>query len=335
MRIYSLKALKQGFFKLMVYPLLLIAVGSLIPYILSFNQYYILISLQIVVLASIALSWNIIGGYAGQLDLASFAYLGLGGIIATELMIKYNITPWIGMFIGALSAVGLAFLIGYPLFRFGIREVWYALSTAALVIIIHELSLLILGPYDYYIPPVEGWYYLKFRTWENMYYISLVFLAIVVMINLWIGRSKLGYYLKAIREDELAAEAIGINVRKYKLLALMIYAALVGFIGYVYVVSQRTYSYKTFSGPMSVYVAIVGIVGGLGSVSGTLTASIILKLAEEYLRATFGGTLPGLHYLIYGLLLILVGILMPEGLATITTRISKLVRNVLGVRHEF
>jgi len=324
------KEIRTNLLKLGVFPLLFIVVGGLIPYALSFNQYYILIALQIVVLAGVALSWNIIGGYAGQLDLASFAYLGLGGIIATELMIKYNVTPWIGMFIGALSAVGLAFLIGYPLFRFGIREVWYALSTAALVVIIHELSLLVLGPYDYYIPPVEGWYYLRFRTWENVYYVSIVFLAAVIAINLWIGRSKLGYYLKAIREDELAAEAIGINVRKYKLLALLIYAALVGFIGYIYVVSQRTYSYKTFSGPMSTYIAIVGIVGGLGSVSGILLASVILKLAEEYLRATFGGTLPGLHYLAYGLLLIIIGVLRPEGLATITNRISKLVKSRLG-----
>lgn len=321
--------------KLLAPILLLITVGIPVPFILGFNQYYILLALQIVVTASIALSWNIIGGYAGQLDLAAFAYIGLGGITAVELMAKYNISPWIGMPIGSLVAAGVASIIGLALFRFGIREVWYALSTAALVIIIHEASLMVLGPYDYYIPLLEGWYYLRFRTWENLYYVGLVFLALVVFINLWIGRSRIGFYLKAIREDEVAAEAIGVDIRRYKLIALVIYAALLGFLGYIYIVSQRTYSYKTFSGPFSVYIAIIGIVGGLGSVSGVFTSAVLLKIVEEYLRSSFGGIIPGLHYLIYGILLILIGILRPSGLSTITSRILNPVKRILGVTHEF
>ncbi len=290
--------------------------GLPIPYLLNFNQYYILLALQSVIIASVALAWNIIGGYAGQLDLASFAYIGLGGILATELMINYNITPWLGMLLGSGISAALAFIIGYPLFRFGIRGVWYALSTAALVVILHESVIMVLGPYDYYIPFVEGWYYLRFRTWDNLYYFSLFILAGVIFLNLYIGRSRLGYYLRSIREDEVAAEAVGIDVRKYKLLALVIYAAILGFIGYIYIVSQRTFSYKTFSGPQSVYIAIIGIVGGLGSVSGVMTAAIFLKIVEEYLRGFLGGVLPGLHLLLFGILLIVVGVLRPGGLST-------------------
>ncbi len=313
-------------FSIILPALVVVVAGATIPFLVGFNQYYILLALQSVIVASIALAWNIIGGYAGQLDLASFAYIGLGGILATMLMMEYNITPWAGMFLGAGISAALAFIIGYPLFRFGIRGVWYALSTAALVVILHETSIMVLGPSDYYIQLVEGWYYLRFRTWENLYYFSLIILAFVISLNLYISRSKIGYYLKAIREDEVAAEAVGIDVRKYKLLALMTYASILGFIGYIYIVSQRTFSYNTFSSPQSTYIAIIGIVGGLGSVSGVFTAAIILKIVEEYLRGYLGGVLPGLHLLLFGVLLITVGILRPEGLSTLTDTLVRRVK---------
>jgi len=321
-------------FSIILPALIVVVAGASIPFLVGFNQYYILLALQSVIVASIALAWNIIGGYAGQLDLASFAYIGLGGILATMLMMEYNITPWAGMFLGAGISAALAFVIGYPLFRFGIRGVWYALSTAALVVILHEVSIMVLGPFDYYIPLLEGWYYLRFRTWENLYYFSLIVLAFVISLNLYISRSKVGYYLKAIREDEVAAEAVGIDIRKYKLLALMTYASILGFVGYIYIVSQRTFSYNTFSGPQSVYIAIIGIVGGLGSVSGVFTAAIILKIVEEYLRGYLGGALPGLHLLLFGVLLITVGILRPEGLSSLTDTLVKKVKTRIwgGVR---
>lgn len=316
----------RSVFSVILPALIVVLVGATIPFLVGFNQYYVLLALQSAIVASIALAWNIIGGYAGQLDLASFAYVGLGGILATMLMIEYNVTPWLGMFLGAGVSAALAFVIGFPLFRFGIKGVWYALSTAALVVILHEVSIMVLGPFDYYIPFVEGWYYLRFRTWENLYYFSLVVLAFIISLNLYISRSKLGYYLKAIREDEVAAEAVGINVRKYKLLALVIYASILGFIGYLYIVSQRTFSYNTFSGPQSVYIAIIGIVGGLGSVSGVFSAALILKIVEEYLRGYLGGVLPGLHLLLFGTLLIIVGILRPEGLSSLTDTLTRKIR---------
>ncbi|MEM4606853.1 MAG: branched-chain amino acid ABC transporter permease [Zestosphaera sp.] len=316
----------RNIFSIVLPSLIVVLAGATIPFLVGFNQYYVLLALQSVIMASIALAWNIIGGYAGQLDLASFAYIGLGGILATMLMIEHNITPWLGMFLGAGVSAALAFIIGFPLFRFGIKGVWYALSTAALVVILHEASIMVLGPFDYYIPFVEGWYYIRFRTWENLYYFSLAVLAFIISLNLYISRSKLGYYLKAIREDEVAAEAVGINVRKYKLLALVIYASILGFIGYLYIVSQRTFSYNTFSGPQSVYVAIIGIVGGLGSVSGVFSAALILKIVEEYLRGYLGGVLPGLHLLLFGTLLIVVGILRPEGLSSLTDTLTRKIK---------
>jgi len=296
------------------------------PSIVGSNQYLILLGLQTVLIASIALAWNIIGGYAGQLDLSAFAYIGLGGIIAAELLNRYSITPWIGMPIGAAASALLATAIGYPLFRFGVREVWYALSTAALTVILHELTIVFLGSFDYYLPMKYGTYYLRFRTWNELFYFSIAILIGVLLVNIYISRSKIGYYLKAIREDEEAAEAIGIDTRRYKLLALIVYATILGFIGYIYVSAQRTYSYKTFDSAMSIYIAIIGIIGGLGSISGVMLSAVILHVVGEYLRGTFGGTLPGLHYLIYGIILIAVGIARPYGLASVIDYLKSRVK---------
>ena len=123
---------------------------SLVPIALGFNAYYVYLAAQIVLMAIMVLAWNIIGGYAGQLDLAATAYLGMGGAVAGLLLTFYGITPWVGVPLGALAAIGLAVLVGYPTFRFGIKEVWYALLTASLVVIVQRVFWLIYGSTEIY-----------------------------------------------------------------------------------------------------------------------------------------------------------------------------------------
>jgi len=298
---------------------------AMVPFALGFNQYYILLAATSLIFAVFVVAWNIIGGYAGQLDLAPIAYVGVGGIVAAQLLKYYGITPWIGMFIGAGASMLLAAAIGYPTFRFGIKEVWYALLTSSLVVILNNIAHLpqFLGSLDHYLPAKTGWYYLIFPDYQNLYYIIVALLIATILINLKISNSKMGYYLRAIREDELAAEALGIDMRKYKLMALITYAGIMGFSGYLYIVLQGTYSYHTFDSPTSLTIAIMGIIGGLGSIAGAFTSAVFLKTVEEYLRSTIGATIPGLYLLIYGILLIVVGIFKPEGIAALFNWIKK------------
>lgn len=305
-------------------------IGSALPSLLGL-QYYILLALQALLFATIVLAWNIVGGYAGQLDLASFTYMPLGGIIACTLLERFGVSPWIGMIVGALASMALAVCIGYPMFRFGVIGVYYALSTAALTVIVHELMILLIGPWDFYLPPYEGWYYLRFKTWENLYYFVLAVFIVAVVVNIIVSRSRLGYYLKAIREDELAAESLGIDTRKYKLLALLIYSGMLGFIGWPYIVAQRTYSAWTFSIAMSIYVITAGIVGGRGSIVGVVVAAIMLKLVEEILRGQIGGVLPGSHLLVSGILLVTISIVQPRGLKALFERVERPIRARLEV----
>jgi len=300
--------------------------GSAVPYALGFNQYHVLLALQALIFATIVLAWNILGGYAGQLDLAAFTYVPLGGVVTCKLLEVYGVSPWLGMPVGALAAMALASAVGYPMFRFGVRGVYYALSTAALTVVVHEMFILIIGPWDFYLPRYDGWYYLMFRTWENLYYVVLTLFIAVVLVNLAVSRGRLGYYLKAIREDELAAEALGIDTRKYKLMALLIYSSILGFVGWPYIVSQRTYSAWSFSSSMSIYVVVAGILGGRGSIAGVAVVAIALKLVEDVLRGYIGGVAPGAHLLIYGLLLVVISIVQPRGLGAVLERVPTLVQ---------
>ncbi|OYT51177.1 MAG: hypothetical protein B6U73_02515 [Desulfurococcales archaeon ex4484_204] len=300
-----------------LYSIIAIAIAlALIPLVLGYNMYYVYLAAQVVLVTIMVLAWNIIGGYAGQLDLASSGYMALGGAVSGLLLAFYNVTPWLGMPLGALTAAGLAFLMGYPTFRFGVKEVWYALSTAALVVILQRVFWLIYGSTEIYMPIHRwSWYHLRFSRYEPLYYMLVVILLVTLWLNIRIKNSKLGYYLTAIGEDELAAEALGIDTRRYKLYALLIYASILGFVGGIYVNLTSIVSFRMFDPWLGIVVAVMGIIGGLGSIAGVFMAAVILRTLEEYLRSMFGATIPGIHLLIYGLLLIVVGVLKPEGFA--------------------
>lgn len=306
--------------------LALTVVLAIIPVALMHNAYYQLLAATVVLFSSMVVAWNIIGGYAGQLDLGAYAYMGVGGIVAAELWIKAGIPPIIGIFAGGAVSALIAALIGIPTFRFGIKEVWYALLTAALVVIFNNISRLLMGAFDYYLPPATGLIYLKFNSYIIMYAIAAVLLIAAVLVNFFVERSKMGYYLKAIREDELAAEMIGIDTRRYKLYALLIYSFLLGIAGYIYIVIAASFSYRIFDSSASLSIAIMGIIGGLGSIEGGITSAMILRSLGEYFRSTFGSSLPGLDLLLYGAVLILIGIFQPEGISSLINKVSKKLR---------
>ena len=301
--------------------LFLLVIALLVPLVLGSNQYNILLVTTVLLYGVMATSWNIIGGLAGQLDLASFAYLGLGAFTSGTLFIRFNFTPWVGMILGGLVAVGFALLIGIPLFRFRIREVWYALTTCALVEILKVVFNMwkeVGGPVERYLPYFRGsLYHMRFSSYIPYYYIILGMLLIALLVNSRIARSELGYYLKALGEDETAAEVLGVNTRACKLRALVYYSFLIGVTGAIY---ANMYGYvhpSFFSGQESIKVAILGIVGGRGITYGPLLAALLLVGAQEFLRASLGGEVSGLYLVIYSVILILVVLFRPKGIATI------------------
>lgn len=311
-----------------------LAVATLAPILFRGNQYNMVLATTVLLYAVLATAWNIIGGMAGQLDLGVAAYVGLGAFTAGTLLIRWNITPWIGMPIGGLVAMGFAVLIGFPLFGFKIKELWYALTSSALVEVMRVLFLMwgaVGGPTERYLPVDKwSWYHLRFNTYMPYYYILLVMLVVVLFVNYRIRGSKLGYQLLALGEDEDAAEVLGVDVRAAKLKALMIYAFIVGMVGGLYACIYGFLHPSFFATEMSTEVAILGIVGGLGITFGPVTAALVLVSGREYLRARLGGEFGGLYLMIYATVLILVALFQPRGLAPLISKGAERIKSLLG-----
>ena len=298
-----------------------LTVALLIPVLFGSNQYNMVLATTVLLYAVMATSWNIIGGMAGQMDLAATAYLGLGAFTAGTLLIKWNVSPWIGMILGGIVAASFAAFVGHSLFRFGVTEVWYALSSSALVEVLRVLFLLwedVGGPVEKYLPFYSwSFYHMRFGSYIPYYYIMLTLLLGALFANHWVAKSKLGYYLLALNENEDAAEVLGVDARACKLKALVIYAFLVGVAGGVYSCLYGFIHPNIFDGLQGTEVAILGIVGGMGIIYGPLLATLILVSGREFLRANLSGQLESLYLAIYAVILILIALFKPKGIATL------------------
>lgn len=318
--------------------LFLLVLALALPLPLQKQQYTMVLLMLILLYAVLATAWNIIGGMAGQLDLAAGAYLGAGAFTAGTLLLRWHVTPWIGMIIGGLVAVLLAVLIGFPLFGFKVKEVWYALSSLALCEVLRVIFLMwdeVGGPTEVYLPTVNSpLYSMRFTTAMPFYYILLALLILALLINFRIRATKLGYQLMALGEDEDAAEVLGIDARGAKLKALMIYAFICGMVGSVYASFYGYLHPSFFDADISTEVAIFGIVGGMGIIYGPLLATILLVGAREVLRAQLGGGLEGLYLVVYAIVLIVVALYQPRGIAPLVNSVLHKLRAALPGRNK-
>lgn len=290
----------------------------LLPALLQFNDYYLFLISLILLYTVIVMAWYFIGGLGGQLDLGAGAYHGLGAIITGYLMVYYAVSGWIGLILSGLAAMALAFIVGYPSFRFGLREVWYALASLGLVLILQKIFLLwpeVAGPLERYIEYREldplfmragpKWFY---------YYVTLTLFAITMYIAYRVKKGRLGLYLACLRENEEAAEMLGIDTRKYKMRALLIYSFITALTGGIYASMVGFYHPILFDPWIGIQTVTISIVGGLGHYWGPPLTSVILLSLAEYLRITFGGTIPGLHQVIFGGILLFAILFRPIGL---------------------
>jgi branched-chain amino acid transport system permease protein len=299
----------------------LLVIAVVLPIRFQGDNYATLLATNVLLYAVLATAWNVIGGMGGQLDLSAGAYLGIGAFTSGTLLLRWNVTPWVGMIVGGFFAMGLALLVGIPLFRFKIREVWYALSSAALVEVLRVAFTMweeVGGPTERMLPYYDwSFYHLRFNTYMPFYYILLVMLVAGLLVNYWVRRTRLGYSLLALSEDEDAAEVLGVDARASKIKALLIYAFMVGIVGGIDVCIKGNLAPKTFNGVQSTEVAILGIVGGMGITFGPMLGAILLVSARELLRARLGGGLEGLYMAIYATVLILVALFSPRGIAAL------------------
>lgn len=284
--------------------------------------------------ASLASAWNIIGGFGGQLSLGHAGFFGLGAYTSSLLYVDHEVSPWLGMPAGMVLGGVVALAIGIPTFR--LRGPYYALATLALGMILFNLTVhfrdLTHGHTGLSIPFRPGFGTMTFVDRWPYILIAAGYLLLTVGVSAAIARARLGYQLAAVREDEQAARALGVDATRVKLIAATISGALAAGVGAVY--SQ----YILFLTPesvlgiaVSIEIVVLVIVGGSGVVRGPILGALLLVPAGEIILKNFGGALPGLHTLVYGLVVIAVVLAAPRGLdgllRALTTRSTLLRRS--------
>jgi branched-chain amino acid transport system permease protein len=263
-------------------------------------------------------AWNILGGYGGQLSAGHAAFVGVGAYATTLLSMHWGVSPWIGMLVGGALAAALGAIIGALGFRFGLRGFYFVLLTVAFAEVCRIVALnteVTGGAVGLYITFTGNPWQLQFRDNRAYYYVALALVLLATGIVAGIERSRLGAYLRAIREDEDAAEALGVDTVRYKLYAIVLSAFLTGLGGAFY--ANYLFSLQpnaVFGIPLSVDIIIRPVVGGAGTLAGPLVGSLILSPLAEVARIYF--TRPGwagLHLVVYGVLLIGVVLFLPQG----------------------
>jgi branched-chain amino acid transport system permease protein len=296
----------------------LVAVLVLLALPAVLNAYAVTILIFIFFYGFLGQAWNIVGGYAGQLSAGHAAFVGVGGYTAAMLSIERGLTPWLGMFVGAALAAGLGAVIGYLGFRFGLRGFYFVLLTVAFAelcrILVSNIDALG-GALGLYVTFTGNPRQFQFQDNRAYYYIALALMLLATAIVAGIERHRFGAYLTAIREDEAACEALGVDTFKYKMLAMTVSSFLTGVGGTFYAFYLFSLQPNAVFGiPLSVEIIIRPIVGGAGTLLGPILGSFMLSPLAELSRAYFQAAgWSGAHLIVYGLLLIGVVLFLPQG----------------------
>jgi branched-chain amino acid transport system permease protein len=275
----------------------------------------------ILIWGTAAAAWNIAGGYAGQISLGHSAFFGLGAYAAALTVTRWALSPWLGLALGALLAMAIGLVIGYLSNR--LRGPYFVLATIAfsqvLLIVGSRWRGVTAGSEGIPVPFRPGFWTLGIADKRIWVWIVLAVALLAWLIQVYLDRSRRGYQLVAVREDEDAALSLGVPARWLKVAAICVSAALTAACGalwaqYVGFVDP----FYVFSVDLSVKFALAAIIGGLGTALGPFLGAALITTVETYLRAQFGGIgagLVGIYLIIYGCALIVMVRFVPQGLA--------------------
>jgi len=294
---------------------------ALVPLWLK-SPYALHIFISLFIAVALGESWNVLGGFAGQYSVGHSAWYGLGAYASFILLQRGGIPPWLGVWPAVLGCVIIALVVGWITFR--LRGPYFVLASIAVAEIIRLAALnwktLTNGaegiqPAD--LPPLKLGSHVLVADWNGKlpyYYLGLVMAIFCVGVNFAVKRSKLGYLLQAIREDQDAAHSLGIPPTFYKNSALLISAACTALAGsfaafYIGFIEPE----QVFGIDVSVDMVLVALIGGVGTVTGPLVGGVVLVLLNEGLRAAFEQG----HLLVRGALMIIAILMMPEGVVGI------------------
>lgn len=296
------------------------ALIALVPRFVS-DVYMMNVLILTLLFAALSQSWNLLGGYCGQVSLGHALYFGIGAYATSLLYVKFGITPWGGLLAGGIIAALIALALGYPCFR--LKGHYFSIAT----IVIAEIGLLLFHNWDYagaalgiqwpFTP--DSWWTLQFaRDKAPYFYFALGLFAVTWLVTFSIVESKWGYWWRAVKDSADAAESLGVTIFHSKMAAAAIsafftavgggfYAAFVSYIDPDSVMHFR----------FSLLMALPAVLGGVGSLWGPAIGALILIPLAELTRSYLGGSGSGLDLVIYGGLIMIVSLTRPEGILSI------------------
>ena len=301
--------------------MIVVAGVSLLPLVVK-NVYFMDVLVLTILYAALSQSWNILGGYCGQISLGHALYFGIGAYATVLMFQKFGLSPWIGMPCGGAIAGLLAVALGYPCFR--LKGHYFTIAT----IVIAEVGLLIAGNWDFvgaeqgiqlFQHGHDSWWTLQFATSKSAYfYVALGLAAIVWLANYAIEGAKWGYWWRAVKDDPGAAESLGVDVFKSKLMAAGMSAFFTAFGGGLYAF------FNTYIDPSSVMdfrfsllISLPAVLGGIGTLWGPAIGAAILIPLSQFSSSYLGGSGSGLDLIVYGSLIMTVSLIKPEGLQSL------------------
>jgi branched-chain amino acid transport system permease protein len=305
--------------------ILLAILGLVLAALPAFAGNYLLsVATLILYLAFAGQAWNVMMGFAGQLSLGHSLYVGVAAYVAGGLFFHYGIGPWAGLWLAMLVCVLMGAAIGFLAFRFGISGVYFALLTIAFA----EFTRIGFdhmpwtgGPGGMFLKVAQRDQIdlLNFRGPPAMYYYAMLsFAAGAFALCAWLLRSRAGYYWQAIRENEEAAQALGINTFRWKMIAMMISSAMTAVAGVFFAFYYNNlFPEQIFHISRSIEIILGPIIGGIGTLFGPILGAALLTLLADgitELLGVFGWEIPGIKQVFYGIVLLSVIMFLPNGI---------------------
>jgi branched-chain amino acid transport system permease protein len=290
-------------------------VAALLPFTTD-NPTHLNLAILVLMAAQLGVAWNVLGGYAGQVSLGHAAFYGLGAYTSTMLLLNFGINPWFGMLLGGVVSALLSLAFGWSCFR--MKGHYFAMATIAVA----EIVQIVFTNWDYAgsavgltIPMTErGWGAMVFADKAPYYWLALGLLVLTLLANWAVERSHIGYYLRAIKAEPDAARSIGINIARYKQIALSLSAFFTALGGSLYAQKELYIDPNSvLSTALSIKMALVAILGGVGTLFGPVIGSVVLTTIEELTRSFFGGGGRGTDTIIYAALIIGIAVFYPSG----------------------
>ena len=287
------------------------------------GNYALSVATLILYFAYTGQAWNVMMGFAGQLSLGHALYVGVGAYAAGAIFFHYGIGPWAGLWVAMLLCVALGLVIGFLAFRFGISGVYFALLTIAFAeftrIGFDHLDWLG-GPGGMFLKVAQRdtWDVLNFRGPPLMYYYSMLLLTALAFLGCYfLLKSRAGYYWQAIRENEEAAQALGINTFRWKMAAVALSAAMTSISGVFFAFYYNNlFPHEIFSMNRSIELILGPVIGGIGTLFGPIFGAAVLTLLSDGITealAALGWEIPGIKQVFYGLVLLAVVMFLPHG----------------------